>query len=376
MDFVNATNLESGFTVGARPDGRELLVVVVKGTFTIPAQPADAAKLADEQAKLVACDVFTGEPGLSAPRYEIDFAPVKPRCDILLTGNAHAPGGKPASRVKVALHVGSWSKSFDVVGNRVWEVGFSGLHATSPEPFQVLPISYNNAFGGVDRTHADPARHRWYAANHAGVGYREFVLLLASIQGTPLPNTEETGKPINAPWTEHRPMAFGAVGRAWQPRAALAGTYDQAWLDRQFPFLPHDFNELYYQAAPTDQQTDHLQGGEVVELMNLTPDGQTEFRLPKMNVPIDVYMKRGGHERIFGKLDTLTIEPNQQRFLLCARTTIELQRGLHEVERVVVGRKLAPRPSAARSHRAPPSKLRFKSLRQLVAWRRGTRKPS
>ena len=49
-------------------------------------------------------------------------------------------------------------------------------------------------------------------------------------------------------------MSFGPVGRGWHPRLGYAGTYDQNWLDNVFPFLPADFRDDYYQAAPADQQ--------------------------------------------------------------------------------------------------------------------------
>ena len=39
MELINATGMQAGYTMGMQPDGRELLVVVVKGTFTIPKDP-------------------------------------------------------------------------------------------------------------------------------------------------------------------------------------------------------------------------------------------------------------------------------------------------------------------------------------------------
>ena len=112
MELLNATRMVAGYTMGLQPDGRELLVVVVKGTFAIPRDGGEA-KLAGKQVPLVEADVFTGEPGFSAPLYESDYAPRKPRCDVLLNGSAYVPGGRPTERVTVALKVGSWSKSFD-----------------------------------------------------------------------------------------------------------------------------------------------------------------------------------------------------------------------------------------------------------------------
>jgi len=52
MELLNATKMTAGYTMGLRPDGRELLVVVVKGTFKIPTGNR-AAELAEQQADLV-----------------------------------------------------------------------------------------------------------------------------------------------------------------------------------------------------------------------------------------------------------------------------------------------------------------------------------
>ena len=115
MNLLNTTGMTAGFTLGMRPDARESLVVVVKGTFTIPTDGGEPA-LQQTQEPLVMADVFTGEPGFSAPIYESDYAPSKPRCDVLLNGSAYAPKGRPVQQVSVAMRVGSVMKAFDVVG--------------------------------------------------------------------------------------------------------------------------------------------------------------------------------------------------------------------------------------------------------------------
>ena len=311
MELINATGMQAGYTMGMQPDGRELLVVVVKGTFTIPTDGKEPT-LAAEQVPLVEADVFTGEPGLSAPLYESDYAPRKPRCDVLLNGSAYAPGGKPTDRVTVSLRVGSLHKSFDVVGNRLWKAGMLLVGSTAPEPFTVMPISYNNAFGGVDRSQDDPLKHRWYPTNHAGVGYHD-CLDPKFIDGKPLPNTEETGKKVTHPHGKYKPMAFGPVGRAWQPRPKYAGTYDQKWLDEVFPFLPADFKEDYYQAAPADQQIPYPKGGEEVEVDNLTLGGRTHFKLPVVSLPIEFALRTGESCEVEAVIDTIILEPDSGR---------------------------------------------------------------
>jgi hypothetical protein len=335
MEFINATGMVAGYTMGLQPDGRELLVVVVKGTFAIP-EGGGEPELAKEQVPLVEADVFTGEPGFSAPLYESDYAPRKPRCDVLLNGSAHAPGGKPTDRVTVALGVGAWSKSFDVVGDRVWRAGLLYMAASEPAPFTVMPISYNNAFGGVDRSHEDPAKHLWHPTNPFGVGYHENTGA-KYIDGKPLPNTEETGRKVTNPQGKYRPMAFGPIARAWEPRPKHAGTYDQNWLDNVCPFLPLDFREEYFQAAPSDQQIDYPQGGEEVELRNLTSGGRATFSLPKIEVPVEFYGKASSEAKR-AVCDTIVLEPDQNRFFLVWRVARPLKRNIFEVHRVVTGR--------------------------------------
>lgn len=109
MELINATRMTAGFSMGLEPSGRELLVVVIKGTFRFPqpGEPASHFALHDEQLPLVMADTFTGEPGRSAPVHEVDFAPRKPRCDVLLLGCAHAPHGRPATRVETGIRIGS-----------------------------------------------------------------------------------------------------------------------------------------------------------------------------------------------------------------------------------------------------------------------------
>lgn len=366
MELINATGMQAGYTMGMQPNGRELLVVAVKGTFKVPDEPDKDPVPAEEQLPLVHTDIFTGEPGFSATLYEIDYAPRKPRCDVLLNGSAYAPGGKPTDRVTVSLRVGTLEKSFNVVGKRSWKTGILLVGSTAPEPFTVMPISYNNAFGGVDRSQDDPLKHRWYPANHAGVGYHD-CLDPKFIDGKPLPNTEETGKKVTHPHGNYKPVAFGPVGRSWQPRIKWAGTYDQKWLDEKFPFLPDNFDERYYQCAAEDQQTDYLKGGELVELTNLTPEGRTTFRLPKqLEVSVLFFLRSGEMIEAAATSDTLLLEPDRRRFMLTRRTTHPVRRTIREIQQIVVGRTARDWEEEQRRQRRRAGKLRFPSLREMV----------
>jgi hypothetical protein len=134
-------------------------------------------------------------------------------------------------------------------------------------------------------------------------------------------------------------MSFGAVGRGWEPRSGYAGTYDDQWLEEHFPFLPPDFSDLYYQAAPPDQQMVHPQGGEQIHLMNLTAEGMTSFALPVFDAPIHFFPRRGPREDGQLVLDTLLFEPDHGRFMMTWRATRPLKRNIFEIAQVLVGKR-------------------------------------
>lgn len=344
MELINATRMQVGYTMGLEPSGRELLVVVVKGTFRFPLadEPHDHFALHEKQRPLVTADTFTGEPGLSAPVYEVDFAPRKRRCDLLLLGRAHAPQGRPATRVDVGLRVGNWQKRLTAVGPRHWECTLAALRATPPEPFLSQPLSYDVAFGGTDQFHEEPAQHAAYTANPVGLGFHKH-LRKEWVSGKPLPLTEETGHAVTDTNSAYRPMSFGPVGRSWEPRSGYAGTYDEAWLEKTFPFLPPDFDEQYFQAAPADQQVPlsaFSHGPTEVTLFNLTSEGITRFTIPALAVPVQVFPRRGERENYTATMDTVLIEPDLQRFTLNWRVARPLKRSMHEIDQLLVGNRV------------------------------------
>jgi hypothetical protein len=326
--------MRAAYTLGMDPDGREHLLVVVKGTFAFPTH-GEPPQLAAEQVPLVEADTFTGEPGLSATVYESDYALRKPRCDVILLGSAHAPEGRPTDRVRVGLRVGSMQKFIDVVGDRTWESGVFGVRPSKPKPFTTMPITYDRAFGGVDDSKPEDVAP--YSPNPVGVGFHK-NRKPEEIAGLPVPNLEEPGRPITAPTGDHKPMSFGCIGRSWPSRIGFAGTYDEHWMENVFPFLPKDFDERYYQAAPSEQQIDHPHGGEPVHLLNLTPEGRTSGALPSFAVPVEFTSASWERETKTAVADTVQIEPDERRIVLVGRTSVPLPRNIFDMRQVVVGR--------------------------------------
>ena len=365
MEFLNHSGVEAGWTLGFERNGRELLVVAVKATYNIPAN-GEEPTLAGEQAKLILADEFTGEPGYSAPLRESDYSHRKLKCDVVLNGSAYASGGVPATSVNVSLRVGSMRKSFFVFGDRRWEDFL--LSTSDPELFTRIPISYDRAYGGADSNEDQPDKIATYAENPVGTGYHP-IRRRSALVGKLLPNTAEGRSPITDVKGRYRPMSFSPVGRNFSPRYRHAGTYDQQWLDNEAPFWPADFSYAYFQCAPDEQQVPFLEGGEEVEIKNLTPDGLRRFRLPQRKMPITFLPHRGADIQQEGICDTLLLEPDLGRFSMTWRAPLPLRRHMFELKQTIVGELSYSWHSQRRAH--TKGKRYHANLRELVDAKRG-----
>jgi len=338
MRFVNETPWSSFWTLSLGCDGRERMVVVVRATFSLPTEllhdqkmPLEPAPMPEQQ-PLIEADVYEGEPGLSAPLIETDFAHDKPACDVIFIGNAYA---RERRDVTVSLGLGSWSKKFRVLGPRTWRQSLTGVSAGTPQAFSVLKLSYAQAFGGTEVDSSDPRRIETFENNPVGVGYHR---LTKNVDGLPMPRTEAVAQPVRVPTErEYVPCSFGPIGRSWLPRRKLAGTYDAEWLDRRAPLLPRDFDARYFQCAPQDQQLAFPLGGEVISLSNLTPGGAARCLLPRLRVPVIFVVRNGLFEERMCSVDTVLIEPEDARLSLTARVVYALPRSMFDLSEVVVG---------------------------------------
>ncbi|MBN9233907.1 MULTISPECIES: DUF2169 family type VI secretion system accessory protein [Phyllobacteriaceae] len=336
MQIWNQMGYLHQFTMGMDKAGHEWIVVVVKGTFDFPEKPGGLAQKSAEQVPFVMADTQTGAPGYSATLWETDFAFRKPSCDIIANGCAYAPGGRPAERVPVGIKVGNWSKLFEVVGHREWRAIGPVFIATAPRPFLKLPISYDVAWGGVDRLDPEDKLPACYKYNPVGTGWSR-TKNQRLIPGLRLPNTQAVGEEILSPFGDYKPMSFGPTGRGWPGRIEFGGTYDQNWVDNIAPFLPADFDERYFQMAPPDQQIDHPGGGEDVQLINLTPAGRESFRLPPALLPLTLFI---GREKVFEKKvapDTVLLDTENRRFSLVWRIQQRIRRTILDFTECWIG---------------------------------------
>ena len=92
--------------------------------------------------------------------------------DVVLHGHARAP--KAGTRqMEVSFRVGRLEKKAVVFGRRQWRKSFFGTASiTKPEPFESVPLLYENAFGGRDETPDKVKHHAEERCNPVGRGFR------------------------------------------------------------------------------------------------------------------------------------------------------------------------------------------------------------
>jgi hypothetical protein len=278
----------------------------------------------------------SGELGKSSLVYEADLLALKTCTDILLNGKAWMAGGRLSGSVDVELGVGTIKKRLRVFGDRVWKQGITGAARSDPEPFESMPITYERAYGGWDRSGSDPAQHRMESRNPVGTG---FSVRFDNCIGKKLPNIEYPDQLIGAWKDRPEPAGFNAVDSAWSPRRELAGTYDDHWRQTRFPLWAEDFDPRYGNCAPRDQQAPgFLRGGEPVKLVNLSPHGTLSFTLPRI---YPFFQTRFGRERVDhrAQLCTVVFEPEFPRVIMGWQTSLVCNHRVDDLDVTVVTEK-------------------------------------
>ena len=270
------------------PGAPDRLAVVVKGTFEL-VDGAPARRL-DEQPPLCGDVFFDDEPGGSL-RYPSDVAPPKDAVDVVATGFVYRRDG--ASVATARLSVGEVDRRVVAMGPRRWDRGV----LTAPEPFERVAMRHEHAVGGAE-----------VDANPVGTG----------ADGTPPPGLEDPDRLMRAPSDRPAPACLAPVSPSWKARQG-GGTYDQRWMDRQWPDVPTDFDRRAFQVAPPDQRCASLRGDEAYVLSSMRPGGE-DWRgsLPGVR-PLCFAWRQGESEPVGLKLDTVVFDAEAGRVTLVWR---------------------------------------------------------
>ena len=308
--------------------GANILRIVLKGAYQLNDQ--GQLEVAQEQPEIVMEDIDWGEPAESSVRYESDITLDKPFTDLIVNGHAYAPPGHLVRHMEVELtYQRQFTKRLRVFGNRVWTKGFIGWGMTRPQPFEKMPIVYDRAYGGSDEQGSEPR-------NRIGTGYTS--KLNKDFTGLPVPNVEFPNKLIKNPRNEPPPAGFGVVSKNWEPRLSFAGTYDDAWLEDDFPLLPGDFDMRFNQSVTPDQWIKgRPKGGEIVEIKGMTPEGIFRIKLPVCEMKMSLHYTDHSEEKMMD-LDTVLIEPDEKKLILTWRATADIHGDPFKLDETVIGK--------------------------------------
>lgn len=325
LQLTNSSPFAAGISVFPDENAIDTLYVVLKATYTLRPQLV----IADTPVAPVMADEYWGEPATSSLKYMSEMHIGKPATDVVLIGQAWAPGHKVTTTL-VSVNVAGREKAVQIFGDRIWRrEGF-----TPPEPFESMPLLYERAFGGQQPVAAD-GRGAAEERNPVGVGFlgnRPPDELL----GKPLPNLEDPRQLVRARGDLRPPASFGFVAAAWFPRRTFAGTYDQAWQSKRSPYLPLDFNRRFFNAAPPELTFDRfLVGGEPVEIQGASREGPLRFSLPRLQPRVAVKIA-GAEEKPTFKLETVLIEPDDNRVCLTWRAQLPCDKKVLKVQRVAI----------------------------------------
>lgn len=210
-----------------------------------------------------------------------------------------------------------------------------GIHFP-PEPFESIPLIYERAFGGWDRSNPDPESHTFEPRNPVGTGFHDKKGKFE--EGTQLPNLEDPARSIVDYGDRPPPAGFGYIAPNWQPRASFAGTYDEKWMKERMPLLPEDFDRRFFNAAsPGLIASDYLLGAEFVRIENVSKGGRIAFNLPGMQAPnCRVELKGAKDLRLEPRLDTVIINTDERLLFLIWRAHTVLKNGPHDVVTIKV----------------------------------------
>lgn len=263
-------------------DGRELVALIVKGTFAVPANGRPRAVEPGDQLPVAMADEYWGEPGRSPVKNESDLVYRKAAIDLILTGFAYAPQGAAKGRFSVGYSVGRHLQTAELVSSE--KAARVGLHDMERRE-------------GTGASRADAAK----------------------------------------------PVGFGFFPKSEKPRVTYAGTYGDAWRRDVSPLLPRDFDERYFQAAfPGLVMAGTLKGDEAVAAIGVAADGAIRTSLPGETLTARAFVA-GAMQTEALKLDTVILRAEERQLVLVWRWAVPVDGAYSRVRGFIVDSMLEAR---------------------------------
>lgn len=226
--------------------------------------------------------------------------------DLILLGNAHPP--KPgATALSVSIRAGALRHEIAVFGDRSWTRVGPRLVPSRPQPFDVMPLTWERAYGGKARVEAGEMP---YAPNPQGRG---FYMDAAQAEGGPLPNLEDPEQLIRTPSDQPIPRCPAPCTRDSSLRMLRAAKFD---MDRPIPRVAELRPAYFNNAHPALILSDAPHAGEEFEFTHVRPGGlPLRFALPALD--FHVYVQLEDRPYLFpAHLESVLVLAEQERVVL------------------------------------------------------------
>lgn len=324
MSFANSTPYLALDVPLEDHDGREVVVAIVKATFTL--SPSGKLVLAEPAPIRPGEIVEDPEATDGSLRYPSDLCIEKVGADVIILGDAVSP--RPVEAMDVAVKVRDTTVPLRVHGERVFYRGATGVMIGPAARFERMPIVYERAYGGT-------AADQWIVESHnpAGVGVAADPKDLVD---RPAPQIEHPARPHRSASDKHPPVGLRAIRTHWSPRKELCGTFDAAWEATRAPMMPADFDVRFNNVAHPSLQVPALAAGDAIAVLGMSESGVVRFELPDLGVRIVGRSERSGRRETRPQIDTVLVEPGERRVEITLRQGFPLGRGLDRLREIRV----------------------------------------
>ncbi len=305
MDFVNETPFYADMIRTAMStdfEGPFLVVVVLKVTYEVGDD--GKVRIAEKQVPLQYEEKKTDLGVLPG-----DFACQKPLVDFMILGRAYAHGGDPTEQMTVRLKVGKFERKLLVFGDRKWIKKENGLVPSDPEPFTTMPVSYDNAYGGVAKALGYDIPHPY---NPDGKGY---VLEEKYAEGLSLPNIEDPEDLITSWDCRPIPAGFAPV-----PVASMFTVDRGVEIDGER--MQQQIRPEIFQCAHPKLTFPEISPGSEVLVEGMTDNGLLRFSLPRLQAEINVQLGEKKYSNP-GRIDTVCLFTEEKKFFLLYRNAFK-----------------------------------------------------
>lgn len=302
MDFINSTDFPAEL-YRAKLLYRDMFMAtaIIKCAFEVK---SEGVVPAEEQ--LAICEPDTETP---YGTLDGDVVPIKEGCDLAVMGPAVAPERQEVPSMDIKIRIGDFKREVRVFGDRTWELAAIGFKPSNPTPFAEMNTDCSCAYGGFAIQYKEKGGP--YPANPDGRGY---VKLKDYVEGTRLPNIEETDELITAWEQQPTPAGLTPLPRGSSLRGGRGIDVD---IERQ----KITYHPAAFCFAHPRMLMPSYPGGQEVEITGMTDSPTWRFTLPKIDFVLSIALGEQKYEFPL-VADTLCIIPRHNRFFVVLRKAL------------------------------------------------------